>query len=277
MRIALIFPPSLYQTKETMPPLGLAWLAAVLRENGYNDVYIIDSVIDKLTNPQIIEILRGRGADVIGLSFGTQNRFYAFDLARLIKQNFPNVPIVAGGPHPTLTAQDTLNNIRAIDIVVRGEGEFTFLELVRAIEGGNELGGINGISCRDNRGEIRHNINREPIIDLDGLPLPARDLLPIDAYKQTIPLSAKICTSIISSRGCPYNCVYCSTAEQWGHFIRYRSAKNVVDEIEYLFKTYRLDGVGFFDDCFTMNKQRVIEICREILNQIGRASCRERV
>jgi len=103
----LIFPPSLYQTKETMPPLGLAWLAAVLRENGYNDVYIIDSVIDKLTNPQIIEILRGRGADVIGLSFGTQNRFYAFDLARLIKQNFPNVPIVAGGPHPTLTAQDT--------------------------------------------------------------------------------------------------------------------------------------------------------------------------
>ncbi|MFA6593811.1 MAG: radical SAM protein [Candidatus Buchananbacteria bacterium] len=265
MRIALIFPPSLYQTKETMPPLGLAWLAAVLRNNGFDDIYIIDSVINRYDNKKVVEILKEKGADMIGLSFGTQNRFHAFELAELIKKSFPATPIVAGGPHPTLTAADTLKHIKSIDIIVRGEGELTFLELVKAVVAGEDLADIKGLSYRNSQGEIIHNANRQAIADLDGLPLPARDLLPIDEYRQTIPLSTKICTSIISSRGCPYNCVYCSTAEQWGHNIRYRSAKNVVDEIEFLMDKYKLEGVGFFDDCFTMNKQRVIDICQEII------------
>lgn len=267
MRIALIFPPSLYQTKETMPPLGLAWLAAVLRKEGYDDVYIIDSVINKYDNKRVVEILKEKGADIIGLSFGTQNRFYAFELAKLIKENFPSTPLVAGGPHPTLTAEDTLRHIKAIDMIVRGEGEVTFSELVKSIDRNADVSNIKGLSYRNSSGDIIHNVAREPIADLDKMPWPARDLLPINGYRQTIPLSSKICTSIISSRGCPYNCVYCSTAEQWGHNIRYRSAKNVVDEIEYLLKTYELDGVGFFDDCFTMNKQRVIEICKEIIER----------
>src|SRR3989339_441310 len=201
MKIALIFPPSLYQTKETMPPLGLAWLAAILRENGYNDIYIIDSVINKYDNKKVVEILKENGADVIGLSFGTQNRFYAFELAKLIKEEFPSVPLVVGGPHPTLTAADTLKHIKVIDLIVRGEGEMTFLELTRAIDQKGDFKNIKGLSYRDSQGEIIHNSAREPIADLDKMPWPARDLLPIDDYCQTIPLSAKICTSIISSRG----------------------------------------------------------------------------
>jgi len=267
MKIALIFPPSIYQTKQTMPPLGIAWLAAILRKNGFNKVSLIDSVVNKYSNEKIVELLKKQDPDIIGLSFGTQNRFLAFDCAGLIKKNFPKIPIVVGGPHPTLTAEDTLKNIPEINIVVRGEGEYSFLDLIKNIDKRNDIRNVKGISYRGEKGQIIHNASRAPIQDLDNLPLPARDLLPIDDYKQTIPLSDKICTSMITSRGCPYNCVYCSTSEQWGHKIRHRSPENVVDEIEYLMKNYTLDGVGFFDDVFTMDKKRVIEICQEILRR----------
>lgn len=268
MKITLIFPPSIYQTKQTMPPLGIAWLAAVLRANGYPDVFLIDSVINKYSNQDVLEILKKQQPDIIGVSFGSQNRFFAFDLIRVIKKNFPKVPLVVGGPHPTLTSGDLLAHIPEVDIVVKGEGEYTFLELVKALEaGGDFLRNVDGIVWR-NGDQIVHNKPREPIADLDSLPMLARDLLPIEKYQQSIPLfQDQICTSMISSRGCPYSCIYCSTAQQWGHNIRHRSAKHVVDEVEYLMKNYKLDGVGFFDDVFTMNKQRVIDICQEMINR----------
>lgn len=265
MKITLIFPPSLYQTKQTMPPLGIAWIAAVLRENGYRDVSLIDSVINKYSNDEVISLLKQNPPDIVGVSLGTQNRFYAFDLIRLIRKNFLGILIIAGGPHPTLTAPDILQNIPEVDIVVRGEGEYTFLDLVKTIDKKGELDQVKGISFRDQSGRIVHNQSREPIADLDSLPFPARDLLPIEKYRQTIPLSNKICTSLISARGCPYNCVYCSTAEQWGHRIRHRSADNIIREIKHLMSTYKLDGVGFFDDVFTMDKSRVIEFCQKLI------------
>lgn len=268
MKISLIFPPNIYQTKQSMPPLGIAWLAAVLRQAGYHDVFLIDSMAGRYSNQDIVELLKKQGPDVIGISFGTQIRFSAFDLARLIKEDFPQVLLVAGGPHPTLAAQDTLKNIPEIDIVVRGEGEVSFLNLVRAIDENRNLAEVRGVSFRDQKGNVIHNLPELPIQDLDKLPLPARDLLPMEKYEQTTVLSRKRATSILSSRGCPYHCVYCSTSEQWGHFIRHRSAKNVVDEIESLLKTYPfLESIRFFDDVFTMDKKRVIDICQEILRR----------
>ena len=127
MKIVLIFPPNIYQTKQSMPPLGIAWLAAVLRQNGFEDVVLIDSMANHYSNEDIIELLKKEGPDLVGISFGTQIRFSAFELARLIKKDFPKIPIVAGGPHPTLTPQDTLENIPEIDIIVKGEGEISFL------------------------------------------------------------------------------------------------------------------------------------------------------
>ena len=268
MKIALIFPPNIYQTKQSMPPLGIAWLAAVLRENGFRDVFLIDSMAEKYTNEQILDLLKKEGPDIIGISFGTQIRFSAFELARLIKSNFPQIPLVAGGPHPTLTAQDTLENIPEIDIVCRGEGEVSFLNLVKAFDKRDDFINVRGISFRDQRGNVVHNPDEAPIWDLDKLPLPARDLLPVEKHKQTTFLSKIRATSIMSSRGCPYRCSYCSTSRQWGRMIRHRSAKNVVDEIEFVLKTYSfLGGIRFFDDVFTMQKDRVIEICREILRR----------
>lgn len=269
MKIALVFPPNIYQTKQSMPPLGIAWLAAVLRENGFKDVCLFDSMANHYSNEQIIELLKKYGPDLIGISFGTQIRFSAFELARLVKKNFPGIPVVVGGPHPTLTPQDTLENIPEIDVVVRGEGEISFLNLVRNIESGsNDFSGIKGISFRDKNGAIRHNPPEIPIHDLDSLPLPARDLLPIEKYDKTTTLSNKRALNIMTSRGCPYWCVYCSTSEQWGHSIRHRSPKSVVDEIELILKNYSfIEGIRFFDDVLTMDKKRVLEICSEILRR----------
>jgi len=265
MKIVLVFPPNIYQTKQSMPPLGLAWLAAVLRKEGYNDVKIIDSIANRYTKEEVVELLKKEKPDLIGMSFGTQIRFSAFDLARLIKKNFPQIPLVVGGPHPTLTYQDLLENIPEIDIVLRGEGEISFVNLVKTIEKKGDLAGVKGISFRDKEGRVVNNQPEDMIEDLDSLPFPARDLLDMEKYEQTAASSKKRCTNILTSRGCPYHCVYCSVSEQWGHKIRYRSAKNVVDEIEFLLKTYPfLQGIRFFDDVFTMNKERVLEICKEI-------------
>ena len=267
MKIALIFPPNIYQTKQSMPPLGIAWLAAVLRENGFKDVVLIDSMANHYSNADILELLKKEGPDIVGISFGTQIRFSAFDLIRLIKESFPDAPVAVGGPHPTLTAQDTLENIPEIDFAVRGEGEISFLNLVKSIEAGKDYSGIRGISFRDN-GKVIHNPSELPIHDLDALPFPARDLLPIEKYDKTTILSKKRTLNIMTSRGCPYWCVYCSTSEQWGHRIRHRSPKNVVDEIESIFKDYPfIEGIRFFDDVFTMDKKRVLEICDEILRR----------
>src|SRR3989344_49161 len=267
MKIALIFPPNIYQTKQSMPPLGIAWLAAVLRENGFKYVVLIDSMANHYSNADILELLKKEGPDIVGISFGTQIRFSAFDLIRLIKESFPDAPVAVGGPHPTLTAQDTLENIPEIDFAVRGEGEISFLNLVKSIEAGKDYSVIRGISFRDN-GKVIHNPPELPIHDLDALPFPARDLLPIEKYDKTTILSKKRTLNIMTSRGCPYWCVYCSTSEQWGHRIRHRSPKNVVDEIESIFKDYPfIEGMRFFDDVFTMDKKRVIGICDEILRR----------
>ena len=265
MKITLIFPPNIYQTKPGMPPLGICWLAAFLRENGFPDVSLIDSMANQYSNREIIDLLIKEKPDLVGISFGTQIRFSAFELARLIKRAFPRVPLVVGGPHPTLTAHDTLENIPEIDAVVRGEGELSFLNLAREIDGKGALDNVRGISFRDKKGNVVHNPPESPIQNLDELPFPARDLLPIEKYGQTTFLSKKKCINIMTSRGCPYHCVYCSTSEQWGHKIRHRSPENVVNEIEQIFRDYPfLEGLRFFDDVFTMDKNRVLAICGEI-------------
>lgn len=265
MKITLIFPPNVFQTKPNMPPLGIAWLAAVLRENGFKDVSLIESMANNYSKEDIIALLEKDTPDLIGVSFGTQIRFAALDLIRMIRKNFPKARIVVGGPHPTLTAQDTLENVPEIDFIVRGEGEVSFLNLVRALEQGNDFANVKGISFGNHDGTITHNPSELPVPDLNVLPLPARDLLPMEKYTQTTFLSKKRCTNIMTSRGCPYYCVYCSTSEQWGHKIRHRSPVNVVDEIEYLLKTYPfLEGIRFFDDVFTIDKARVLAICDEI-------------
>lgn len=264
MKVLLINPLTKFVWKDTMPPLGLAYLAAVLEQNSIG-VGIIDALVERKGPGVVAEEVKKIHPDIVGIYCATEMRHDAFQTAYTIKQSCPEATIVMGGPHVTFAAEDTLENIQSVDIIVRGEGEDTFLELIKALEYGKDLTLIEGISFRD-KDNIIHNSPRPFIQNLDALPFPARRLLPMDKYDFQIPFSKMRATNVISGRGCPIGCIYCSTSIMWGKRIRVRSPQNVVDEIEHVVKEYGIKGIYFLDDTFTFYKQRTMEICDEIIN-----------
>ena len=265
MQVLLINPLTKSLTKDIMPPLGLAWLAAVLEQDSIS-TSIIDALVERKDAETVANEVRKAGPDIVGIYCGTDMRRDAFNTAYSIRQACPDVTIVMGGPHVTFAAEDTLQNVPAVDIIVRGEGEETFRELVKALAAGNDLANTKGISFRDGEGII-HNPPRPFIENLDVLPIPARHLLPMNKYDFKIPFSRVRATSVLSGRGCPIGCIYCSTSFMWGRRIRVRSPQNVVDEIERIVKEYDIRGIYFFDDTFTFYKKRTMAICEEIIER----------
>jgi radical SAM superfamily enzyme YgiQ (UPF0313 family) len=184
---------------------------------------------------------------------------YALDLARAIKQHFA-LPIIIGGPHVTIYPREVLSHT-CFDIGVIGEGERTLLEIVSAYAANtgdltSALSKIKGIVFR-NREETCVTGPREFIADIDNLPFPAYDLLPLPRYygcNLAVPYM-----TMMTSRGCPYTCSFCSKTP-WGQSLRCHSARRVVDEIEYLVKELGIKAIDFFDDTFTANKERIREI-----------------
>jgi SAM-dependent methyltransferase len=174
-----------------------------------------------------------------------------------------------GGPHVTLAAQDTLEHFDDVDIIVRGEGELTIVEIMDCLNNDGDLGEVLGISYRDTRGHIVHNANRPLIQDLDELPLPARHLLPMERYTRTLdtPQGYLPLTTIYTSRGCPYRCSFCSTTLVWGKRWRARSSLKIIEEIETLSRDYGVRAFWFVDDAFTVQRRRVIEFCDLILER----------
>jgi anaerobic magnesium-protoporphyrin IX monomethyl ester cyclase len=270
MKIMLLLPPMgfLNESEYDMPPLGLAYLAAVLEQNNI-EVEIVDAHIEQYSWKKIEEKFIKSKPDIVGVTFTTETRFDGFKCIKLAKKTIPDAVVIAGGPHVTFTAQDTLANVPELDIICRREGESTILELVREIEKEVDLKSILGISFRQN-GKIVHNLDRPFIKNLDDIPYPARHLLSMDKYDFVIdvPGKGKIkATNVMTSRGCPIGCCFCSTTEMWGRQFRARSPQNVVEEIEHIIDNYGIQGFWFFDDTFTMNKKRVDDICNLILDK----------
>ena len=261
-KVVLVNPPQIKfeVTKDPMPPLGLAMLAAVMEQKKM-PVTIIDGYLHGYSWEELVEAVRKESPDIIGLTGTTWNRFDSFDTARHLKQAFPSVPIVYGGPHATFTAEDTLTNLPEIDIIVRGEGEVSFVDLVEALDKGTNLAEVKGIAFREN-GKVVINPPSDWIMDLDELPMPARHLLDIPAYNEQ--LFGKKSTTVMSSRGCPVECVYCSTSKLWGKYYRCRSPKLIGDEIEHLVNTYGVEAIWFFDDTLTLRRDHINGLLHEI-------------
>jgi radical SAM superfamily enzyme YgiQ (UPF0313 family) len=226
-------------------PLGIAYMAAVLRKE--HDV----SVIDFQSNPDM-----SIDADVVGITSISHNFTGAMRIAEAVKAENPDVTLVMGGPHVTFTDRDVLQNA-AVDIVVRHEGEHTMRDLVRALDTG-DISHVKGITYRKN-GTIKRNPDRLLIKDLDSLSFPARDLFDGECY-----FTPESVVQIISGRGCPFRCMFCSASSMWGHTVRLRSPENVVDEIEDVLTRYNIRKFGFVDDTFTIVKKNTINICEEI-------------
>lgn len=265
MKVTLINPPmsqmeALSVLGITTPPLGLAYLAAVLEEEGYS-VRIIDSSVLGLTFSQVKREIEKDQPDVVGVTGTTPTIHEALATVRIAKEVSHNAVTVVGGPHAPFLPVETLKDCPQLDIVCIGEGEQTLLELVQTIERKANLSSVKGIAYRSN-GCIAINEPRPLIDDLDSLPFPARHLLPMDRY--TILDKRAIIGHIISSRGCPFNCIFCSSSLLFGKRFRARTARNVVDEIEQVVAHYKPQTIEFSDDLFTLNPKRVEAICSEI-------------
>ncbi len=210
--------------------------------------------------------------DVIGITSITPTISDAIRTVIDSKAQLPGAITVMGGCHITALPLETMESCQSLDCGVIGEGETTLLELVRANESGSEIDGVDGVIHRlggsggkDGGRRIAINRMRRLTPDLDSIPFPARHLLPLDRY--TILSKRAVIGSMITSRGCPYNCIFCSSSKFYGRAYRARSPKNVVDEIEELVRKYQLKFVEFIDDTMTLNGKRAESIAREIIRR----------
>lgn len=259
MKVLLINPPYFNSKYKFIglvaPPLGIAYIAAVLEENGI-DVEIIDAAALEMSWETLENEIKRISPGLVAVTALTPTIDKAMQTAELAKKTCTQATVVMGGYHPTFNYQEMLER-DYVDIVVMGEGEYTMLELVETLDEGGDLKNVKGIAYKDVVTPTR------PIIeDLDELPFPARHLLPMDHYKI---LNMKLHTAtMISGRGCPMQCSFCASAALHGNKLRMRSPMNVVDEMEHLINDHDSGMIAFMDDTFTLKPRRVEEICDEI-------------
>jgi len=251
MKTLLINPPYPFLEFPIMP-MGLLYLAAVLERNGY-EVQVLDLLVSRYTKDKVKRRLEEYQPDVIGVTAVTMNYPTASDILKYCKSVDPDVITLIGGPHVTFAPVDTLNEAPWIDIVVMGEGEQTMLDIVS----GKKLEYIDGIAFRSDGARL--TTNRSLIENLDELPLPARHLFPLSRYHA---LAAH--GSVITGRGCPFNCIFCVGSKMGGRRMRYRDPKLVVDDIEQCL-AYGFEEVNLEDDLFTINHRHLHAICDEII------------
>jgi len=242
----------------------LAQYASVLEREGHK-CEILDCVPQKITRKGSIEILKKFGADIMVVNITTHSFDDDIKYVQYVTSNL-NLPIVAVGPHGTAEPESLLQN--GVDVVIRGEAESTILELTEKIGTSKqvyEARNVRGISYVEN-GRVFNNATREWIQKLDLVPFPARHLLDQSLYKN-FNVHGRWFTIIRGSRGCPYNCTFCSVSKLSGRKIRFRSPQNIVDEMMEVVKNYRISVIHFFDDLFTANRQHVMDLCKEILRR----------
>lgn len=236
------------------PPLGLAYIASVLRKAGHK-VSFLDNRISRLNNHSLKNEIKKTAPEVVLLSSMTPLWPASIALSRLIKDISPRILVGVGGPHLSVYPEESLS-IETFDFGVYGEGENTILDILKTIEEGRVLDDVRGSVYRKN-GEVIVNAPRETIDDLDSIPFPAIDLFPYRAY---FALSvAQPFFTMITSRSCPYTCNFCYQ----GYLGRYRSRspENVVEEMGLLVNKYQIKEIIFFDETFAVTKERVLEIC----------------
>lgn len=259
------------------PPLGLAYLAAYVRDKGFS-VKIIDVEASVLNWQDFVELVKKGNPRVVGIGALTSILARAVDFSQEYRKIAPDVLIVIGGHHASIMPEETLRDNECFDILCKGEGEYALAELLagykntgfdrnKFLSNFELLKSIPGIVFRKD-GQVISNNNPELIKDLDVLPFPARDLLNMDAYKplpnqyKRLPL-----LNMTISRGCPYECIYCSANPIFGRRIRMRSADKTVEEIERLIKDYGAREISFWDDTLTFNKKWLSRFCSLILEK----------
>ncbi len=274
LEISLVFPPFFLESLYNLPPLGLINLATLLKRTPHH-VVIHDFVLSiregtLSMGPSIYEDCANRilsnWPDLVGFSAQCTTYPGVIQIARIIKEQSPQTLIVVGGHNASFVDQETLAHFPFIDIIVRGEGEITFPELVEALSEGRDLGKVQGITYRKN-GDIVRTPDRPLIADLDQLPLPDYTLAPpLSRYKKACSLSRSIAILEVG-RGCPHRCAYCSESILWRRRTRTFSPSRIVDEMELLHKDFGADCFVLAYDQFTARKSFVEEFCGLVIQR----------
>ena len=244
------------------PPLGILYLAAYLEKKSDHQISIIDAQVEKLNYEQLTGRIKEISPDVIGITAMTFTLIDVIKVIEIAKKINPQIKIILGGPHAHIYFKETLD-IPGVDFVVLGEGEKPLLELLNNIGNPEELKKVKNLAFKYNDQIIITEYD-EYNRSLDELPFPARHLIPYKKY-WSILSGNKVITTMFTSRGCPYQCTFCDRPNM-GKLFRARSAENVVNEIEECLKM-GIEEIFIYDDTFTVDKQRVINICNEIIKR----------
>ncbi len=263
LHVTLVNPPYPSGSHQHPPftPLGLGYLAAVLEKHNYI-VDVIDCQVLKSTYDEFRAEIGKRKPDIVGITSTTLTYKSALHIVEISKEVLPNCLTLLGGSHVSFWDDKALEECPSLDIAVRKEAENTMLELAESVEAGKDYSNILGITYR-REGKAIRNADRPYIDNLDQLPFPAHHLWPIERLRKY----GGVVFPIITSRGCVYWCDFCTAVRMFGRRYRMRTPKNVVDEMEYLQKTFGAKQFTFYDDAFTVDQHRAAEICQEIRNR----------
>jgi len=245
------------------PPLGLLYIGTYLRDRGGHEVEVIDAQVEELSYSQLEERIRMSAADLVGISAMTFTLLDVVKTAKLSKSINPDIPVVIGGGHAYIYPEETAR-LENIDYVLAGEGELGFAALVEELAGDRKLERVPGLTWVDREGELHRNNLPAMISDLDSLPFPDRTLTPWRKYSSVMAKRQPI-TTMFTSRGCPFQCAFCGRPHLGKHF-RARSAQNVVDEMQECLKL-GIHEFLVYDDTFTVDRDRVIQVCDEIIRR----------
>jgi len=245
-------------------PLGISYIAAYLSERMPDvNVGILDAQMQSLNYWEAVTKATERKWDVVGIGYWTVQAQFARNLSLAIKSRCPDTVIVHGGIHPTTVPEEALESA---DYVVLHEGEETFHELVKALREGTDVSQVRGIAYMDN-GRMVRTEPREFISDLDSLPFPAWDLLPIELYKMPLHVVGGERLPIVGSRGCPYECSFCTSPFMWKRRVRWRSPESVVAEMKAIIERYDICYFHFWDDNLTLKPDYMRRICELIISE----------
>ena len=284
-KILLINPPynlEVYKENKNFsvhPPVGLAYLASFIKKYGY-EVEIIDANALNISKEELIDIIVDHPSMIIGFTSVTATINLVCRICDKIKEKSDKVLII-GGQHATFKAEEILTGCKSIDYIVRGEGEMTLLRLLHRLKINKTAKGLTGITYYENN-KIITNPARPPITDINKIPFPAWELLPRSKYRlngfQDIGFQGEQLGKLISTRGCPNKCTFCSSAHFWGK-PRFRNVDNIFEELVYLTQKLKVKHIDFMDDCLTIPVSRFRELCNRIIesNLNFKWSCYSRV
>ncbi|MDD5440438.1 MAG: radical SAM protein, partial [Candidatus Omnitrophica bacterium] len=244
----------------TVVPTSLASLAAFLIKRGIDAFDIVDEQIDYINDSGLARLVGNlKEPRIVGISTLTITSKRAYDLAARIKKIDPRVIVVLGGIHPTVLPEEALRH-DAVDVVVRGEGEETFEELIGRVAAGRDYGDIKGISVRKN-GRIAHNPDRPLIANLDDI-----GAFPYHLFKKNIDRYHSF-SALLTSRGCPYGCTFCSSRNISGRTYRYHSIERVLADIALLADTYGQKVIWFMDDNPAADPRRFMSLIDAVMRE----------